>query len=426
MKPSKNIEDRLKRQFEHVYQNSPFYRNHHRYHGVHHDVLEYLHDLPFTDKKAVLEDQMLYPPFGTNLCVSATHLSRVHKTSGSSETPLLIALTAHDIKHIVKTGSKCFKNSGIKNNDIVIHCLNYNMWAGGYTDHQSMEATGATVIPFGVGNTVQLIRTIQQIKPTAIHCTPSYLKKIERVLQEEFTSLLPKNLGLKTGLFGAESGLQNPIFRKSIEDTWSIKAMNANYGLSEVLSVFASESVNQEGLEFQASDVLYPEIIDNNSGIPLSIENGVFGELVLTNLSKESQPYIRYKTGDLVRVLRVLSNNNDEFKFSFEVCGRVDNMLVIKGINVYTSSIEQILKKYEGVISGFFDILVSKDDPIDQIVLRVSTIKDESNQLLLNTVLSQIHSDLAHTIGVSIDVIDCDLSDIITDNNKIKTIKRIL
>lgn len=421
-----SINEKLKKQLEYVYRNSAFYRQYHKHSELCSDVMGYFRNLPFTKKKDVLQDQMQYPPYGSNLCIPMERISRIHKTSGSTDIPLLIALTTKDIKNIVNIGARCFRNSGITKKDVVIHCLNYNMWAGGYTDHQSLEATEATVIPFGIGNTVQLIKTIQQIKPTAIHCTPSYMKRIESVLREQFNSLLPIDLSLKTGLFGAESGLQNPDFRSSLEQTWGIKAYNANYGLSEVLSIFASENICQNGLEYQASDVLYPEIIDVESGAPLFIEEGTCGELVLSNLLKESQPYLRYRTGDRIRVNRIISNNSNELRFSFEICGRVDNMLVIKGVNVYISSVERILTKYQGDISEYYDILISKDDPIDQAILRVSMLRKEWSNQSSNAVLNLIRMDLANTIGLSIDVRNCDIDDIVTESNKIKTVKRIL
>ncbi len=421
-----SIREKVKQQLEYVYKNSAYYRQLHKFKALSSDIMGYFQSLPFTQKKDILQDQVLYPPYGSNLCVPMKMISRIHKTSGSTDIPLLIALTTKDITNIVTIGARCFKNSGIGKDDVVIHCLNYNMWAGGYTDHQSLEATGATVVPFGIGNTVQLIKTIEQIKPSAIHCTPSYMKKIETVLREQFNSLLPIDLGLKTGLFGAESGLQNPDFRKALEQTWGIKAYNANYGLSEVLSIFASENVSQTGLEFQASDVLYPEIVDVESGNPVLIEEGACGELVLSNMSKESQPYLRYRTGDRIRVDKVLSNNAGELRFSFEVCGRVDNMLVIKGLNVYASSIEKVLKKYRGDISEYYDILVSKDDPIDQAILRVSVLAKDGNIQRNVSILDHIRSNLANTIGLSMEVRNCDISDILADNNKIKTVKRIL
>ena len=129
-------------------------------------------------KLEIIEDQRNFPPFGSNLSIPLNKIKRIHRTSGTTNKPLLVPMTENDILQTVEIGRKFIELSGLKSTDTVIHCLSYNMWMGGFTDHQSLEATGAAVIPFGVGHTKNLIDTILTIKPTAIHCTPSYLAKI--------------------------------------------------------------------------------------------------------------------------------------------------------------------------------------------------------------------------------------------------------
>lgn len=321
--------------------------------------------IPFTTKQEILCDQELFPPFGSNICCNIEKIKRIHKTSGTTNKPVLIGLTDNDIALTTEIGAKCFKNSGLKKNDIVVHCLNYNMWSGGVTDHMCLERAGASVIPFGVGNTKNLIEIILRIKPSAIHCTPSYLSKIEDVLKNEF-NLKPLALNLRLGLFGGESGIQNSDLRKSLELKWGFKAMNANYGLSEVMSILASESENQDGLRFRAGKYVYPELIDVNTRMPLPFTNGTTGELVLTNVSKECMPLIRYLTGDIIKIIdEKISNASNSFRF--KIIGRTDNMFVVRGINIFLSAIEDYISNFLNYFNGIYRIYINKKDPVDRI-----------------------------------------------------------
>lgn len=368
------IENRLREQLKYVLESSDFYRE--KFGNITTDnAYDNFESLPFTTKKEVLEDQINTPPFGKNCCVSNEKIRRVHKTSGTTNKPVLIALTNSDVKVIHDIGSECFKESGLLPSDTVVHCLNYNMWAGGLTDHISLESTGATVVPFGVGHTANLIEVIRDLKATAIHCTPSYLSKIEDVLDNEF-GMKPRDLNLRLGLLGAESGLQNPEFRKKIEETWGFKAINANYGMSEVLSMVASECTLQKGLHFRAFDVLYVELIDEDNKV-IEIKPGAVGEMVFTNLCKEAQPLVRYKSGDVIKVIA----NRCECGYEgmlFEIVGRSDDMIVVKGLNVFVSAIEKVIQSHFSEITMEYRVLVSKNDPIEDIIVQVEGLKTDS------------------------------------------------
>jgi len=377
---------KIRKQYRCTISSSPFYSK--RFGRGDIRSMEEFRGLPFTAKTDVLIDQEKNPPFGSNLCVPVESVIRVHKTSGTTNRPVIIALTRNDIKTTVTVGAKCFILSGLQRKDLVVHCFNYNMWAGGYTDHQSLEEAGAAVIPFGVGNSHALIETILHLRPTAIHCTPSYLSKLEELVQKEF-HISCSELGLRLGLFGGESGLQNSDFRSTVEKKWGLKAMNANYGMSEVLSMFGAECSHQSGLHFMGEDVLFPELIDIKRQGSLPIEEGAVGELVLTNLEREAQPLIRYRTGDIIKVLRKRCSCKRS-GFQFEVAGRTDNMLVIKGLNVFPSQIEQILNKRIDHIGNMYHVLVSRENPIDTIKL-VLELKKESR-----TAVSQLEREIAN------------------------------
>jgi len=368
---SEMVPELLVHQLNVVKTNSPFYRK--KLAGLRipdkRTILDFYETLPFTDKSELLADQEQYPPFGSNLAVLLYKTQRINRTSGTTSTPLMLTLTKKDIRNTYECGARCFYASGLRRHHTVIHCMNYCMWAGGYTDHGSLEKVGATVIPFGVGNSKTLIETILRIRPQAFHATPSYLIKLEQVVKDDF-GLAPNQLGLQLGLFGGEPGLQDPSYRKQIETVWGFMAMNANYGSADVLSMFGAECPMRSGLHFMGQGILYPTLIDIRSCRTHSIEPGVIGELVLTNLVKETQPVIRYRTHDIIEILAIDKCRCGRGGFRFKAFGRNDDMLVVKGINVFPTNLQQVVNQNLDFLNGQYVILVNKNDPIDRLLIR--------------------------------------------------------
>jgi len=354
-------------------------------------------DIPFLSKTEILQDQNFFPPYGTNLCCPEEDIVRVHRTSGTTNAPLLIALTKSDLDIVVDIGSNLFKRIGIDKKSTIVNCLSYNMWMGGYTDHQSLEKTGATVIPFGVGHTDSLISLLQNFKGASLHCTPSYLKVIKEKLSS--VGLCPKDLNLSNGFFGAEGGLQNKEFRNKIEDEWGIDAYNANYGISEVISIMGAECEMKNGLHFGATEALYIELVDEYL-IPVKISSGVKGELVITHLRKEAQPLIRYRTGDIIQISSIGDCSCGFSGITFSVAGRVDDMLVIKGVNFFPESIRGILSQYIE-LSGLYKIIISNDDTVESIKILVERGNDVFNEdILRDSLLHEIKSRLNISVGL--------------------------
>ena len=386
---------KLKKQLRYVLSKSDFYKKKIKLLTIK-DVVEDFGKLPFTEKSEIILDQKKKPPFGSNICVDISKIRRIHRTAGTTGKPVFLALTKNDIKTMVHSGKRCFWSSGLRPDDIVIHCLNYCLWMGGFTDHQSLEATGATVVPYGVGNSINLINTILDLKPAAIHCTPSYLSRLELILKEEF-NLEPSELGLKKGFFGAESGLQNIEFRNRIEKKWKIRAMNANYGLSDVHSMFGAECSQRNGLHFMGQEYILVELIDPETEKTLPLKKGVRGELVLTNLEKESQPLIRFRTHDVAEILDTNPCDCGRTSFRFKVLGRSDEMLVVKGINVFPEAIGDVLSNFLEVLSGEFQIIAPKKEPIEKITINVemnADLKSHDLEKLRKKMLIEIQQKL--------------------------------
>lgn len=327
-----------------------------------------IEEIPFLKKKELIEDQKNNPPFGKLLNCPMKDIIRIHRTSGTSQAPLFIPITLGDENVIKKIGAKAFKQLGISEDEIVINCMNYSMWMGGMMDHLSIQESGAIVIPFGVGYTENLIQLILGLKKVSIHATPSYMKIIKNVLKEKYGKE-PKELGLLRGYFGGESALQSNLFREKLESEWGFEAYNANYGLSEVMSIFGGECRAKKGLHFLADGSLYAELIDVNNQI-VNIETNATGELILTNLDMEAQPLIRYKTGDVIKIISTGICECGESSFRFEIIGRTDDMIVVKGINFFPESIRNYICNISS-FTGNYRVIAPKDNPVEQFEIEV-------------------------------------------------------
>ncbi len=356
--------------------------------------------LPFTTRQELQADQLEYPPFGSYLGTDPGRVARVHRTSGSSGRPLIIALSAPDVEDALGCGARCFQAAGVRPGQLIVHCLNYCMWSGGVTDHLALERAGAGVIPFGVGNTSLLLQTILDLKPAGIHCTPSYLARLEQRLEQEFR-LAPRELGLQLGLFGGEPGLQDRQFRSRIEQTWGFRAMDANYGMAEVLSMFGAECEARSGLHFFGEGVLYPELKDPAGDETLPCEQGVRGELVLTHLRRECQPLVRYRTSDLIEIISTEPCPCGRTSPRWRVVGRVDDMVVIRGLNIYLDSIGKVINRRLDQLTGEYRLLVTARPPITDGVVQVETRVGHDRAAIEHELVNALHAELGVRLTVT-------------------------
>jgi len=318
--------------------------------------------LPFTVKTDLRESQVRTPPYGDFLAAPSDRVNRVHRTSGATGQFIYTALTRKDLEMTNDCGARAFWAAGLRPHHRVVHCLNYCLWMGGYTDHSNLELTGATVFPFGVGNSRQLVRVIRDAGIRVISSTPSYPAYLEDVVRDEL-GIEPRDLGLKLGLFGGESGLENPSYRGRIADTWGMQPQNANYGVSDVLCNFASVCSENYQLHFLAQGALLAQLIDPATGEDLPVEEGVKGELVLTHLEKEAQPLVRYRTSDILEILGTGPCGCGRTGFRFRVVGRSDDMLNVKGVNVFPNGISQVIEEMVPELNGEFQIVLDHPSP---------------------------------------------------------------
>lgn len=347
----------------HVAANSPFYRALWQGRKPPADLRD-LPEMPLSDKAQLRASQAAHPPFGDYLAAPRRAVSRLHRTSGTSGQAMNLALSARDARITAEVGGRCHAAAGLTAEHSVVHCLNYRMWMGGVTDHLTLEATGAMVVPFGVGETELLVRTIREVGIDAISCTPSYAAVLERVIAERFEGLRPRDLGLKLGLFGGEPGLDDPAFRARLRETWGMEPRNANYGVSDVFSNFAAECPHDTRLHFMGADVLHAELIDPETGAPLVLEAGARGELVLTHLLRDCQPLVRFRTGDIITIGETGPCACGRTGFRFSVVGRSDDMVVVRGLNMFPSMVAAVLSEF-AELSGDYRITLAAPPPYD-------------------------------------------------------------
>lgn len=350
--------DRLRWTLQHAYDNVPHYRAAFDAKGVHPSDLKTLADLakfPFTTKKDLRDNY----PFGL-FAVPRTQVARVHASSGTTGKPTVVGYTQGDIDRWADLVARSIRAAGGRAGDIVHVAYGYGLFTGGLGAHYGAERLGCTVIPMSGGQTEKQVQLITDFKPDIIMVTPSYMQ----VIVEEFVrqGLDPVQSSLKVGIFGAEPWTE--AMRREIEGKAGIDAVDI-YGLSEVMGPgVASECIESKDGPVIWEDHFYPEIIDPETGEVLP--DGSEGELVFTTLTKEALPVIRYRTRDLTRLLPPTSR---AFRRIGKIVGRSDDMLIIRGVNVFPTQIEEIVLAHPQ-LSGQYQIQVSRDGALDQVGVR--------------------------------------------------------
>jgi phenylacetate-CoA ligase len=346
---------RLKATLAHAYANVPHYKQAFDAEGVHPDDLKALADLakfPFTVKKDLRD----HYPFGM-FAVPREQVVRLHASSGTTGKPTVVGYTRNDIDTWADLVARSIRAAGGRKSDIIQVSYGYGLFTGGLGAHYGAERLGCTVIPMSGGQTEKQVQLIQDFKPSIIMVTPSYMQ----VIIEQFArmGLDARETSLKVGIFGAEPWTE--AMRREIETKAAIDAVDI-YGLSEVMGPgVASECIESKDGPVVWEDHFYPEIVDPDTGAVLP--EGSEGELVFTSLTKEALPIIRYRTRDLTRLLPPTSR---AFRRMGKIVGRSDDMLIIRGVNVFPTQIEEIVLAH-GQLSGQYQLLVSRDGLLDQV-----------------------------------------------------------
>ena len=350
---------RLKWSLAHAYANSPVYKAKFDEAGVHPDDLQQLSDLskfPFTTKKDLRDSY----PFGM-FAVPLGQLARIHASSGTTGKPTVVGYTLKDIDTWAGVVARSIRASGARPGDMVHVSYGYGLFTGGLGAHYGAEKLGLTVVPFGGGQTERQIQLIQDFRPDIIMVTPSYMLAIAD--EVERMGLDPKALSLRLGIFGAEPWTNE--MRTAIEARMNIDAVDI-YGLSEVMGPgVANECVETKDGPTIWEDHFYPEIIDPDTGEP--VPDGAQGELVFTSLTKEALPIIRYRTRDLTRLLPGTARTMRRMQ---KITGRSDDMMIIRGVNVFPTQIEELLLK-RPELSPHYQCVLTREGPMDNLKVAV-------------------------------------------------------
>jgi phenylacetate-CoA ligase len=372
---------RLKSTLERVYSNVAHYKAAFDAVGVHPSDLKSLSDLskfPFTGKN----DLRTNYPFGM-FAVPRRQVVRIHASSGTTGKPTVVGYTQNDIDTWANIVARSIRASGGQRGDIVHIAYGYGLFTGGLGAHYGAERLGCTVIPMSGGQTEKQVQLINDFQPDIIMVTPSYSLALAEEMQRQ--GIDPASTSLQIGIFGAEPWTEG--LRTKIEATLGIDAVDI-YGLSEVMGPgVANECIESKDGPVVWEDHFYPEIIDPETGAVLP--DGERGELVFTSLTKEAFPIIRYRTRDLTALLPPTSRSMRRIA---RIGARTDDMLIIRGVNMFPSQVEELLVR-QPELSGHYQLIVSRPANLDQLEVNV-----EANTVLSNDVQQRSGRLLAETI----------------------------
>ncbi len=384
--------ERLKWSLKHAYDNVPMYKKRFDEAGVHPDDLKTLSDLakfPFTYKNDLRDNY----PFGL-FAVPREQIMRLHASSGTTGKPTVVGYTANDLSNWADLGARSLRASGVKPGDIVHNAYGYGLFTGGLGAHAGIERLGATVVPVSGGQTRRQVTLIDDFKPNAIMVTPSYMLNILDAFHS--AGLDPRDSSLDVGIFGAEPWTN--AMRKNVEDAFDMHAVDI-YGLSEIMGPgVANECVEtKDGLHIW-EDHFYPEVINPETGEVVA--DGEEGELVFTTLTKEGLPMIRYRTRDLTRLLPGTARSMRRMQ---KITGRSDDMMILRGVNVFPTQIEEQLMATGG-LTPHFQIELYRSGHMDSMRVHVEALPKAADGASKAAAARMLAKRIKDVVGVSTEI----------------------
>ena len=384
---------RLQSTLQHAYANSPVYKAKFDAAGVHPSDCQSLTDLarfPFTTKSD-LRDSYPYGMFA----VPRAQCARIHASSGTTGKPTVVGYTRNDIDTWAHLVARSIRAAGARPGDLVHVSYGYGLFTGGLGAHYGAEKLGLTVVPFGGGQTERQVQLISDFKPDIIMVTPSYMLAIADEFERQ--GLVPADSSLRIGIFGAEPWTND--MRRAIEQRMGLDAVDI-YGLSEVMGPgVASECVETKDGPTIWEDHFYPEVINPDTGLPVA--DGEFGELVFTSLTKEALPIIRYRTRDLTRLLPGSARTMRRLE---KITGRSDDMMIVRGVNVFPTQIEELLLK-QAVLSPHYQCVLSRRGALDDLKVVIETRAGVDPQgSAAQAAAQQLQHDIKAYVGTSAEI----------------------
>ncbi|AFO92349.1 phenylacetate--CoA ligase [Phaeobacter inhibens] len=385
--------DRLKWSLRHAYDNVAMYKQRFDEAGVHPDDLQQLSDLakfPFTYKNDLRDNY----PFGL-FAVPREQIMRLHASSGTTGKPTVVGYTANDISNWADLVARSLRASGLRKGDMVHNAYGYGLFTGGLGAHYGIERLGATVVPMSGGQTEKQVGLITDFKPDGIMVTPSYMLNI--LEQYHKVGMDPRECSLKVGVFGAEPWTD--AMRREVEQAFDMHAVDI-YGLSEIMGPgVANECVETKDGPVIWEDHFLPEIIDPQTGEVLP--DGEMGELVFTTLTKEGLPMVRYRTRDLTRLLPGTARSMRRME---KITGRSDDMIILRGVNVFPSQVEEQLLATGG-LAPYYQIELYKSGRMDAMRVFVEANPDATDELSKTAAARMLTKRIKDMVGVSTEII---------------------
>jgi phenylacetate-CoA ligase len=400
---------RLRWSIAHTYDNAPYYRAKCEAASVSPDDVRLLADLarfPFTLKSDFRDNY----PFGM-FAVPREKAVRIHASSGTTGKPTIVGYTRADLDLWNMLIARCILVAGGRPGDVLHNAYGYGLFTGGLGLHGGAELLGCAVVPASGGQTERQVQLICDLKPRIICATPSYMLALAEALER--AGVDPRETSLEIGLHGAEPWSEE--MRAEIENRFGIAALDL-YGLSEVLGPgVAQERADARGALTVWEDAFYPEIIDPDTGTPLP--DGEWGELVFTSLSKEAVPIIRYRTGDLSRLSPPVSGI--PMRRMDRITGRSDDMLIIRGVNIFPRQIEELIVSEPG-LSAHYRIDVNRDGAMDALIVTCEAATDDTT--LHGAARANISHRLKSKYGLSAEIIITEIGSLPRSEGKAKRV----
>jgi len=353
---------KLRKQLEYVLNQSELYRRKFQEAKLQLKKIKTIQDLkylPFTTKEEVRQSLISKPPLGYHQAAPMEKIIRIHSSTGTTGQPTYMGITKHDYEVWKEIVSRVYYTHGLKNSDICIHAFGLGFFVGGLPIQDAIENIGATLLPIGLGQSERLIETALTLKANAIVCTPSYALYLPELTKKMGVS--PKEVGFRKVLVGAEPGGGIPEVRAKIEETWGSKVVEG-LGNSDIAPIIWAECEEQQGMHFCAQEFVIPEITDHNTGEVLPVEDGVEGEVVYSAIDREATPLLRFRTNDHV-VLWTGPCPCGRTSPRVRCVGRYDDMLIVKGVNVFPSAVQDVVSSLRPKVTGAIEIQLMGPGP---------------------------------------------------------------
>lgn len=356
--------ERLQSQMLYLYETSPYFRSRFEQSGTSPQSIRNRDDLtrlPFMEKSELANSQLDGSLLGINQCAPTDKVVRIQATGGTTGQPMRIGWTRQDIADYCEVGARALWANGCRSSDLVFECMNYNLYAGGVSDHMCFETLGAATIPYGIGNSLRLLEMMKDIrKNISIWATPSYAVRLAAIAQEN--GIDPRDIGVRKGFFSGEAGMQVPGYREKIEETWGLVSTDM-YGTGE-LGMHSGECEHRNNLHYGGTGVVLTELINPETAELLPFEDGIVGEFVYTSLRRQACPHLRMRSRDLMQVYTEPCACG-RTGFRFKILGRSDDMFIVKGINVFPLGVQTTLTRMRPKLTGEFQIILDSAPPHD-------------------------------------------------------------